>query len=211
MDTDTDLRLRHWRAEIYATLSECFKEPHLAFAADVSSGRLRQHLAQAFAALGLELDVAGLWIEGTAEAVFDRLKREFTRLFENPFGALVAVESVYKPWGGEEAGASSDTPGDGLLMGQPAVEMLALYRKAGLTIPPEFRSMPDHLCLELEFMGLLCQQGTPSVQAEFLERHLDWIGDLREAAPGSERSPFYAAVLAVTDAFIAHERNATRA
>jgi putative dimethyl sulfoxide reductase chaperone len=69
-----------------------------------------------------------------------------------------------------------------LVMGQPAIDILKLYRKEGLEIANTFHDLPDHLILELEFMSFLCEQEDSTdlpekqweKQYQFLIHHLIW-------------------------------------
>jgi TorA maturation chaperone TorD/Pyruvate/2-oxoacid:ferredoxin oxidoreductase delta subunit len=82
-----------------------------------------------------------------------------------------------------------------LVMAQPAMDALKLYRKEGLEIAENFYDLPDHLILELEFMSFLCEQEVSAdlpkkwweKQYQFLIYHLLWwlpafVDSLQESA-----------------------------
>jgi len=93
----------------------------------------------------------------------------------------------------------------GLIMGDPALHMQELYRRASLEIPREYRSMPDHLVLELEFLALLYRHAPDEAIAKFIGDHLDWIPDLGEAVGRAEPHPFYENAVALLQRFLQHE------
>lgn len=142
------------------------------------------------------------------------LKEMFYPLFIGPSPSLVLpVESVYKVWDqGGNGLVSSEVRG--MLMGDPAIDMLKRYRYAEMEIPAIYKDMPDHLALLLEYMALLCESETEEKQqAEFIENHLDWLPELNrlvysftEQSRGSFAGQFYRTVADVTVAFVIHER-----
>ena len=103
-------------------------------------------------------------------------------------------------------------------------EMLAIkefYQRNGIDIADSFDDLPDHLCVELEFMQVLCFRendadtageldvvtGVRNAQVEFLDRFLmPFASRLAEIAIQSEPSNPYSHLLEVMSAFIAHHR-----
>lgn len=68
----------------------------------------------------------------------------YNRLFFGPGHVLVPpYESVHMS-------------ANGLVMGQAAVDVSRKYREEGLAISPDFKNLPDHVVVELEFMAHLC-------------------------------------------------------
>ncbi|MBI5746440.1 MAG: molecular chaperone TorD family protein, partial [Nitrospirae bacterium] len=121
------------------------------------------------------------------------LKEIFYPLFVGPSPSIVLpVESVYKVWDREGSGLVP-SEARGMLMGDPAIDMLKRYRDAGMEIPAIYKDMPDHLALLLEYMAFLCESGAgeegegsqetsassvePS-EVRFLVEHLDWLQEL---------------------------------
>lgn len=197
------------RAEIYRILSECYKEPSVEFAADVARGYLNQELSKHLTRLGIVLSLEGLKIESDAEEVFRILKEQYYPLFMGPFPPFVLpVESVHKAWarGGTTPLLSPDVRG--MLMGDPAVDILRRYEASGIEIPKEFKDMPDHLALLLEYMAFLCENGTPAEQERFAREHLDWVPELHRSVHACSESRFYRAVADTTDAVVACEERA---
>lgn len=202
------------RAEIYRILSECYKEPAIEFATDVSRGRLYQELSDHFTRLGIACVVAGLKMTGGSEEILEALKEQYYPLFIGPFPPFVhPVESVHKAWAREEATPLIAPGVKGMLMGDPAIDMLRRYKASGIEIPKEFKDMPDHLALLLEYMALLCENGAEEDQRRFIQDHLDWLPELRRlidacAEQRSEEDGFYQAVVDATMAFLSYEQGA---
>lgn len=194
------------RAEGYELLSECYKEPSLPFAADVASGRLEAALRRVFEALALP-PVAGLTVAASAQAVLERLTREYHTLFSVPSleHYVLPVESAFKNW---SAGSLLlDVPVTGLIMGPPAADMLRRYAARHLTVPRAFKDWPDHLALLLEYGARVCRAQELAEWHDFVRTHLDrWVEAFRDEVWAKSTSPFYRAVTAATVAFLEAER-----
>lgn len=197
------------RAEIYRILSECYKEPYIEFATDVSEGHLYQELSKHFSGLGIVCAVDGLNVFGGSEEVLEALKEQYYPLFIGPFPPFVQpVESVHKTWAREETTPLISTGVKGMLMGDPAIDMLRRYEALGIEIPKAFKDTPDHLALLLEYMALLCEHGTDGEQRRFLRDHLDWMPELRRLVHACSESRFYRTVAEATAAWVSREQEA---
>ncbi len=197
------------RAEIYRILSECYKEPCIEFAEGVAQGDLFQELSRYFSQLGITLPLEGLRISGERGEVLQALKGQYYSLFVGPFPPFaLPVESVYKEWAQEGETPLIASGVRGMLMGNPAIDMLKRYRMLGIEIPPEFKDMPDHLALLLEYMALLCENGTDEEQRRFLQDHLNWIPELKRLIYDCSESRFYQTVADATAAFVAYDQRA---
>ncbi len=93
----------------------------------------------------------------------------------------------------------------GLLMGDCALHMQEIYRQLSLEVPEEFRSMPDHLVLELEFLALLYRFASDEQIERFIEDHLDWIPELKGAMEKANPHPFYRNAVELIHLFLQHE------
>ncbi|MBI2907966.1 MAG: molecular chaperone TorD family protein [Chloroflexi bacterium] len=127
------------------------------------------------------------------------LAREYVRLFRGPVKAAVyPYESLHR---------------DGEIMGPSAVAVTELYREAGLAVSNDFRDLPDHVSVELEFMHFLCArqlqcQGDGDAEGEmrfgvlrrsFWKQHLQqWLPGFANRVLGSTLCPFYVALAAIT-------------
>ena len=181
-------------SDIYAQLSEFFKEPAKEFAGDVASGRLFDYFTDVFSILGLDsAPLEGLAVDGDAHAV---LKDEYRKLFLGPLPPyIVPVESVYKRWSNDPSCTLPIAVEKGYFMGDPAMDMINRYQADGLVIRDAYASMPDHIALELEYMAFLLRSKDDEEAGKFLSGHLDWIGELaRDIASLGGRGGFYCAV-----------------
>ena len=140
------------------------------------------------------------------------LQREYERLFASLRGQRISlVESTYKPWTGDGSCALALAGDKGLLMGDAALHMREIYRHLSLEVPEEFRSTPDHLLLELEFLSLLYHSATPEQIQGFIEDHLDWVLDLKERVDQADPHPFYRKAIELINRFLEHERKEGKA
>lgn len=138
------------------------------------------------------------------QAILD-LAIEFTRLFLGavPDGAF-PYESVY-------------TSKKGLVMQEAQNEILAIYCQEGLERSDSFPEPEDHLALELEFMGHLCQRIEDALQENdhaaakillekqkaFLEQHLNvWLDPFCKDVFRLGRIDFYKAAAMITRGYI---------
>ena len=136
------------------------------------------------------------------------LRKEYDRLFGPYRGKTVSlVESTYKPWTSDKKCGMVFAASTGLVMGDCAVHLLDVYREAALEVPDAFRSTPDHLILELEFLSLLYRDGTTEQIRCFIVDHLDWIPSLKEELERTRPKPFYRRVVELIDLFLQNECN----
>ena len=128
------------------------------------------------------------------EKAFEDLQVEYTRLFINavprcpapPFG------SVYL-----EAGHS--------LYGTSTEKVRDFYREHGFDIADP-KALPDEITLELEFLGLLADQGLEEDEAVFLSRFFrPWFVQFRDIVVAEARHPFYPALVKLIDFFTLEE------
>lgn len=188
-------------ADIFAQLSEFFKEPSMEFAGDVASGRLHGFFVESLAASGIDQSLLmGLLLTGD---VYSRLSEEYRRLFSGPLPPyIVPAESAYKRWT-NDPGCPLPLAGEkGYLMGDPAIDMIKRYRANGIQIPDKYASMPDHIALELEYMSFLCNNDYEEEQEVFVHNHLDWIDDLKDDISNVCESGFYRTAVNLTSAFV---------
>ncbi|MEW6739672.1 MAG: TorD/DmsD family molecular chaperone [Nitrospirota bacterium] len=194
-------------ANLYAQLSEFFKEPTEEFADDVASGRLLDYFKEVFSALDLDTScLSGFLVSGD---VYNILKDEYRRLFEGPLPPyIVPVESVYKRWSSDPECRLPMAGEKGYLMGDPAMDMIKRYQARDIVIPDKYSSMPDHIALEMEYMAFLCINGDIEEQMEFLGSHLNWIDELAKEIKNFEQgSKFYSAGAGITALIISRTQN----
>jgi TorA maturation chaperone TorD len=103
----------------------------------------------------------------------DELLKEYSRLFIGPF------QLEAPPFG------SVYLESEGRLMGQSTSEVKRMYKECGLDLSPDFKSPPDHVTAELEFVAYLGLQENSSQdedqkkfyqqqRALFVHRHIGY-------------------------------------
>lgn len=112
-----------------------------------------------------------------------RLSREYTRLFVAPRPQVYPYESMY---GGQSP----------RVMGESTLDVVRRYREAEFPIPLAWRDLPDHVALELSFMGALAKnegerwrggahkpaRAVAQLQRRFMEDHLlPWVPEFCDA------------------------------
>jgi len=133
------------------------------------------------------------------------LRGEYTRLFGEWEEKISLVESTYKPWTKDKQCGMVFAASTGLLMGDYALHMLELYRQSSLKVPEEYRSMPDHLVLEMEFLALMYRFASDEQIERFSGDHLDWIPELRGAMEKAKPIPFYRSAVELLHLFLQNE------
>jgi TorA maturation chaperone TorD len=149
----------------------------------------------------------GFLVEDNSGAILSDLKSEYENLFSMLKGEGISlVESLYRPWTLDPQCTLSFASDKGLVMGDAALHLLALYAQCGLEVSEEFRGRPDHLILELEFLAYLYRWATDAEIKRFIADHLDWTSVLGEELKGFASVPFFASAFAVLDLFLKQER-----
>jgi TorA maturation chaperone TorD len=190
------------RQEFCRFLAGCYYEPGPEFAEE----RLFESILTAARCIGPELaDHAQRLGQAFAAASLQDLLVDYTRLF------LGAPQALAKPY------ASVWLTGDPELMQDSAMELLKLYEQGGFEIDPEFRDLPDHVAVELEFLYLLTFQQNQAVAAAddqalqavevlrtaFLVGHLGrWLGPFILAVHDHAQCEFYRELAEITELFV---------
>ena len=192
------------RRDIYLLLSEAFKQPTEAFIAEQPA--MVDFLAQAFLEIGYDLPAA-LYEDWPALLPdLATATAAYRQSFVFPVHARVLpVESVYRRWTSDASAEVPFAAEKGLLLSDHALHMKDLYEAFGISLPTEYESMPDHLCLELEFAALLLEHHQEEKYALFLAEHLDWLDDLVAEAEQKELPDYYRQLIRLTAQFLAQE------
>ena len=192
------------RRDIYLLLSEAFKQPTEAFIAEQPA--MVDFLAQAFLEIGYDLPAA-LYEDWPALLPdLATATAAYRQSFVFPVHARVLpVESVYRRWTSDASAEVPFAAEKGLLLSDHALHMKDLYEAFGISLPAEYESMPDHLCLELEFAALLLEHGEEAKYGLFLTEHLDWLEDLVAEAEQKELPDYYLQLIKLTAQFLAQE------
>lgn len=193
------------RQELCRFLAGCYYEPGPEFAEE----RLFESIADAAQRISPELGEHAQRL-GAAFGAADLqdLLVDYTRLF------LGAPQALAKPY------ASVWLSTDPELMQDSAMELLRLYEQGGFEIDPEFRDLPDHVAVELEFMYLLsfqqnqarsagdeqALQAVEVLRTAFLVGHLGrWLGGFILAVHDHAQSDFYRELAEFTELFVRME------
>lgn len=193
------------RQELCRFLAGCFYEPGPEF--------VEARLFDAICAAAQRVDPA------LAEAA-DRLARDFsctplqdllvdyTRLFQGSPQALV------RPY------ASAWLGGQPEMLPESTQALLGLYAQGGFEMADDFRDLPDHVAVELEFLYLLnhrhnlahAEGDTPGMQATaklrqaFLDDHLGrWLDRFCAALAAHAQCSFYRELAGITALFVRQE------
>jgi TorA maturation chaperone TorD len=143
------------------------------------------------------------FLSGDAE----RLMAEHARLFVGP-GRVIAPPygSVYLEEGRR-------------VMGDSTLDALQAYREVGLRLDPDFKDLPDHIAVELEFLYFLTASALKAeasgqdreaarlraARAAFLGRHLQrWVSAFCARIGEAAQEPFYRKLAGCLTAFLAH-------
>lgn len=201
-----------WRAYVYCALACLYRqEPDREVLAAISE---QQQLSCLFedvnsllpVAAELEADIAAHTLE--IGAYQEQLREDYNRLFVGP-GPLLAPpwESVYRSK-------------ERLLFGEHTLAVRAFYQSYGLKSVKQDQEPEDHIALELEFAGWLCQQAANASgpeeasvfiegHREFLVRHLlEWIPAFSEAVRKGSHTVFYDRLPVLTQAWLDYEKEA---
>lgn len=195
--------LRHLaRADVYRLLSACFYQPEEAFMEEEVFGQLKTSMAKVSPqtvpdVVALETSFKGVSLEA--------LQLDYSRLFLGPF------EILAKPYG------SVYLDGEKVVMGDSTVSAQALYRQGCFDIAEDFREMPDHVAVELEFLYLITfniaeaseetkRKDQIQLKQKFIKEHLGrWVVPFAEAIRKGAETHFYRQLADVAEQTVAED------
>ena len=138
MDKTHDVTRYSARGECYQYFASCFYLPETELYAD---NGIIDHLIEALQQIYPEVAVhARLMQESASEMREERLRIEFSQLFVGPF------KLPAPPYG------SVYLEPDRRIMGDTTLEVIKWYNREDLFISEDFKELPDHIAVELEFM-----------------------------------------------------------
>ncbi|MDP1957317.1 molecular chaperone [Rhodoferax sp.] len=207
--TETDLSASLAREDACRYLAACYYQPEAAFAEE----KVFQSLLDAVALVDANLIPYARQLGAEfVRARTEDLLLDYTRLFLGPMQILA------KPYGSVWLEESKT------LMGDTTMAVIELYQEGGFEIDEEFRELPDHIAVELEFLYLLIFQenearssgnverlnAVADLKARFLDQHLGrLVGPFTEAVKDSAESVFYRQLAELTALFVGRERAAS--
>lgn len=141
---------------------------------------------------------------------------EYARLFAVPGRSMVVpCESAYcdrlevdfsngcGPYFEAPSGKSGFS---GFLYGPSAVEVSKIYLQAGFQLEKEGGVLPDHLSIELEFMGWLQEQKDEEKGSQFFKKHLGrWVFRCLEEIDQKTECAFYKELASHCALFLSNE------
>ncbi|OGP91074.1 MAG: hypothetical protein A2157_19725 [Deltaproteobacteria bacterium RBG_16_47_11] len=195
--------------EQFCELLAClFSPPDQEMIEQIRQGNLHSFLEHYIQSWGEKTELLkGFLTEDDPEKLFRDLKEEYRRLFSDIGGENISlVESFYKPWTQDPHCPLAFASEKGLLMGDSALHLSAIYHQLGLRVADGFQGKPDHIAMELEFLSYLYRWTSDKEVERFMADHLDWISLLKEELKKVDPHPFYDSLLEVLDLFLVMER-----
>lgn len=194
------------RGNLYAFLAALYRqEPTAAFLREIRDAAFLDLLSRA----GVHFDAA--FLDRSDDELALDLAVEYTRLFIGPGKHVSPHESVQR---GE---------GDGSLWGAETSEVWRFIEASGFAFRPTYRGLPDHVSVELEFMGELARceseawaggdgdaaRNCRDLQRRFLAAHLGrWAAAFCRRVADRAEHCFYRELAGLTARFIESEERA---
>lgn len=203
MSTDLIVQETAARADVFRLLSACYYEPDKAmfFEEDVF-GQLRTALELCFPEKADLTDAMAVSLKAAPD---QELLVDYAKLFVGP------DELLAHPYG------SVYLDGPKILMGDSTMDVIATYRDADFAISAEFKEVPDHIAVELEFLYLLCYNESLaeieqrcedrdhwcSRRQQFIENHLGrWVERFCSKLRDNTEHDYYRNLADLTEAFV---------
>jgi TorA maturation chaperone TorD len=188
----------------------------LVYRQEMSSDLLKQVKGTQFLEILTDLEAEGTeeidaFLQKPEAELLEDLAVEYTRLFLGPGKHISPHESVHH---------QQDDGQWGKLWGASTAKVKKFVESTGLTYSEDFKGLPDHIAVELEFMQQLTlreEQAWMNADADaavscrqtekkFIEGHLvRWIPDFCKNVMQQAELPFYRALAALTRSFIEFE------
>jgi len=195
------------RSNIYGLLAVVFRQ-------EMTSDLLEQLKDPQFLGvlfhLGIELESD--FFQKPDKELLDDLAVEYARLFLGPGKHISPHESVHH---------QKDDAQSGQLWGESTVEVKKFIESSGLTYKSDYKGLPDHISVELEFMQQVILREEKAwkeedkevtlsclnIEKKFMEEHIiHWIPVFCERVIQEAELPFYREMAALTKSFITFEK-----
>lgn len=199
------------RAKLYGFFACVFRaEPTEKFIKEINSSGIPELLRNM--GLSRKKDSTPVTTSSSLTEVED-LALEYTKLFIGPGPHLSPHESIYVNVDGGEGG----------LWGAKTVEVKKFVESAGFEYQSEFRGLPDHIGVELEFMQKLAETEAKlwsngednranwclRIQQKFLDEHLTkWAPEFCDDVVEQAEMPFYAEFADAMKSFLEFDHEA---
>jgi TorA maturation chaperone TorD len=194
------------RSNIYGLLASVYRQ-------EVNADLLHQVKDPQFLGVlsDLGIQLRSDFLQKPEEDMLDDLAVEYAGLFLGPGGHISPHESVHHQRG----------DGSGLLWGESTAEVKRFIESTGLSYDSEYKGLPDHISVELEFMQQLTLREEQAwkdededgaldclkTEKKFIEEHLvRWVPAFCDNVIKVAELPFYRKIAALTKNFIEFER-----
>jgi DMSO reductase family type II enzyme chaperone len=194
------------RSNIYGLLASVYRQ-------EVTSDLIQQIKDPQFLGVLSDLGTEGLdtFLQKPENELLEDLAVEYTRLFLGPGQHVSPHESVHH---------KRDDGQWGKLWGASTAEVKKFIEATGLDYSDDYKGLPDHIAVELEFMQQLALReeqawmepdavgaaACRNVEKKFIEEHLiNWIPDFCEKVIQDAELPFYRSLAELTKNFIEYE------
>ena len=205
--TDTATMARQ-RSDIYGFLAMVYRQ-------EVNSDFLEQIKDPQFLGVlsDLEIQFDDDFLEKPEKELLEDLAVEYTRLFLGPGKHISPHESIHH---------EKDNSKWGQLWGDATVEVKKFIETTGLEYQTDYKGLPDHISVELEFMQQLTLREEQAwgdsdadgavycrkIQEKFIIEHLmPWVPEFCEKIMQEAELPFYRDLAALTRKFIEFEQD----
>jgi len=201
---DTRFQDARARSQLYLLLARIFQsEIDKSFFEHLNDPEIKDTLES------LDIDLDPLNSDQDPEHILEILREEYAYLFLGPGKHIAPYESVQLKRGA------------GLLMGKETVEVCQFIKDAGFDFTASDGKIPDHISIELEFLGHLAEAEAKALEADkmveylayigwqhkFITTHLGkWTPDFSRRVKARASVPFYKSFAAILPRFIASEK-----
>lgn len=195
-------------SQVYLFLGRCFAYPREEFYWLMQDARAGDQLRVLVKGLPFDVDFKGIPPPSLPQEEFES---QYINSFDLGFGPALPCP-LYESAYGEEISSRDITE-----------DLLRFYDHFQVKLSDQEKDYPDHLAVELEFMGFLTKKEADAMeqgkdpapyrraQLDFLERHLDkWVHKLDERVQERVREPFYRGASAFLREFVTNHLSYVR-
>lgn len=169
-------------------LADFYKPPTMEFYQSLKTGSVAQELKPIFQ------DIEESFFQNAFPS-YENMKQVYLESFIGPNEPFAPpIESLYKQWTDDASASVSFAKQKGYFFGDPALHVQYLYQQFRLELPDEYKPIPDHLTLLLEFLVLLVDHGSADSIQQFITDHFDWLEDFMAELMKAEQSTFYVSI-----------------
>ena len=157
------IRYEEARGKAFSLFSECYRLPR----EDLPNVLRNLHAIMGDLCEGAVQHISKMREESERKDHLVDLKADYARLFSGPYTLLSP------PYG------SVYLDGERKVMGDSTLEVISVYRRAGVDISEDFHDAPDHVAAELEFMYFLIFKEVEALGESNVGRAFEFINQQR--------------------------------